>query len=508
MSFEKVLIANRGEIAVRTIRACHEMGIKAVAIYSDVDRDALHVRYADEAYPCGPAPASESYLVGARILEIAKACGAAAIHPGYGFLAENGAFSDLCAKEGVTFIGPAGDVMRQMGDKVTARQTMEKAGVPIVPGTTERMTDEEATRWIREVGPPVMVKASAGGGGKGMRLVRDEKEIEQALARARSEANASFGDDSLYVEKFIEEPRHIEIQILADGHGSVIHLGERECSIQRRHQKVIEEAPANGIDEETRARMGEAACAAARAVGYQGAGTCEFLMAADGDFYFLEMNTRVQVEHAITEAVTGIDIVKAMIRVAAGEPLGIAQEDVKLTGHAIEARIYAEDPEKGFLPSPGQVVVYRPAGGIGVRVDSGVYQGARVTPHYDPMVAKLITWGTDRSEAIDRMKRALSEFVVKGIKTSIPFHRVVMRHPAFLSGKYDTGFVDEHMGGGMGEPEAPGDERRVALMLAAIAAYQRDKTRAERALSSVTSGADATPWKSFGRRSQMRGTLR
>ena len=508
MSFQKILIANRGEIAVRAIRACHELGIKAVAIYSDVDRDALHVRYADEAYPCGPPPAAESYLVGERILEIAKRCGAEAIHPGYGFLAENGDFSDLCEKEGVVFIGPPGDVMRSMGDKVTARQTMEKAGVPIVPGTTERLSDEDADRWIRDVGPPVMVKASAGGGGKGMRLVRDESEIAQALARARSEAKASFGDDSLYVEKFIEEPRHIEIQVLADGHGNAIHLGERECSIQRRHQKVIEEAPANGITEETRAKMGETAVAACKAVGYKGAGTCEFLMGADGKFYFLEMNTRVQVEHAITEEISGVDIVKAMIRVAAGEPLGIDQEDVRLSGHAIEARIYAEDPEKGFLPSPGQIVVYRPAGGIGVRVDSGVYQGARVTPHYDPMVAKLVTWGADRTEAIDRMRRALSEFVVKGIKTSIPFHRKVMSHPVFVAGTYDTGFVDEHMDGGMGEPEVPGGERRVALMMAAIAAYSRDKERAERASSTVVGGGDAAPWKSFGRRSQMRGMLR
>jgi acetyl-CoA carboxylase biotin carboxylase subunit len=506
VKFRKILIANRGEIAVRIIRACHELGIQAVAIYSDVDRDALHVRYADEAYPCGPPPASESYLRGERILEIAKRAGAEAIHPGYGFLAENGAFADLCKKSGVVFIGPDGDVMRQMGDKVVARQTMERAGVPIVPGTTERLTDEAATRWIRDVGPPVMIKASAGGGGKGMRLVREEKEIAPALARARSEAKSSFGDDGIYVEKFIEEPRHIEIQILADGHGNAIHLFERECSVQRRHQKVIEEAPANRVTAETRAKMGEAAVAAARAVGYRGAGTCEFLMDARGHFYFLEMNTRVQVEHAITEAVTGVDIVKAMIRVAAGEPLGIRQEDVRISGHAIEARIYAEDPENRFLPSPGDIVIYRPAAGIGVRVDSGVYQGARVTPHYDPMVAKLITWGSDRSEAVDRMKRALSEFVVKGIKTSIPFHQKVMRNPVFLSGHYDTGFVDQHMGGGMGAPEPPGDERRVALMLAAIAAYKRDTERASR--SRAETPAASAPWKDFGRRSAMRGALR
>jgi len=505
--FKKILIANRGEIAVRIIRACRELGVASVAIYSDVDREALHVRYADEAYACGPPPAAQSYLVMQRVIEIAKRCGAEAIHPGYGFLSENGAFADLCEKSGVVFIGPAGAVMRTMGDKVTARQTMEAAGVPIVPGTTERLSDEAATRWIRDVGPPVMIKASAGGGGKGMRLVRNEKEIPQALARARSEAKASFGDDSLYVEKFIEEPRHIEVQILADAHGNAIHLFERECSIQRRHQKVIEEAPANRMTPELREKMGEAAVAAARAVNYCGAGTCEFLVDLKGHFYFLEMNTRVQVEHAITEQITGIDIVKAMIRVAAGEPLGITQAEVQIRGHAIEARIYAEDPDQNFLPSPGDILVYRPPGGIGVRVDSGVYQGARVTVHYDPMVAKLIAWGFDRREAIDRMRRALSEFVVKGIKTSIPFHLRVLRHPVFLEGRYDTGFIAQHLAGGRGEPEQADEERRVAMVLAAIAAYRRDKARAERA-AAAGAGAAENPWKSFSRRAQMRGGLR
>jgi acetyl-CoA carboxylase biotin carboxylase subunit len=510
--FEKILIANRGEIAVRVIRACRELGIKTVAIYSDVDRDALHVRYADEAYPCGPPPARDSYLQIDRILEIAKRSGSEAIHPGYGFLAENGEFSDRCAKEGIVFIGPTGAVMRAMGDKVTARQTMEKAGVPIVPGTTERLTDEAIARWIRDVGPPVMVKATAGGGGKGMRLVRSEDEIAGAVARARGEARASFGDDGLYVERFVEEPRHIEIQVLADAHGNIVHLFERECSIQRRHQKVIEEAPGNGITPALRDKMGEAAVAAARAAGYVGAGTCEFLVDKNDHFYFLEMNTRVQVEHPITEAITGVDIVKAMIRVAAGEHLGIEQSELSIRGHAIEARIYAEDPDHGFVPSPGDVVVYRPAGGIGVRVDSGVYQGAKVTVHYDPMVAKLVTWGADRGEAIDRLKRALSEFVVKGIKTSIPFHQNVVRHPVFLSGRYDTGFIDAHMDGGRGLVAELGEDadepRRVAIMLAAIAAYRRDKQRAVAAAAARTGGASEDPWKSFGRRAQMRGGLR
>ena len=509
--FRKILIANRGEIAVRVIRACREMGIQTVAIYSDVDRDALHVRFADEAYHCGPPPARESYLVAERVLEIAKACGADGIHPGYGFLAENGDFADACDAAGIKFVGPAGDVMRKMGDKVTARQTMEKAGVPIVPGTTEALSDEEAITFSKEIGLPVMVKASAGGGGKGMRLVREEKDLAQSIARARSEAQSSFGNDSIYVEKFVEEPRHIEIQVLADTRGNTIHLAERECSIQRRHQKVVEEAPGNGISPELRESMGKAAVAASEAVGYVGAGTCEFLVDKNDDFFFLEMNTRVQVEHAITEAVTGVDIVKAMIRACAGDDLGIRQEDVKITGHAIEARIYAEDPDKDFVPSPGEVIVYRPPDGIGIRVDSGVYQGANVTVYYDPMVAKLIAWGADRQEAIDRLKRALAEYVVKGIKTSIPFHQKVMRHPVFVKGKYDTGFIDEHMDGGKGGDELmEGDEEmeRAAFMLAAIAAYRREKARAAKAASTTQSGGGEDPWKSAGRRSQMRGGLR
>lgn len=476
--FEKILIANRGEIAVRVMRACREMGIETVAIYSDVDREALHVRMADEAYPVGPPAARDSYLVGERVLEVAKRSGADGIHPGYGFLAENGDFADACAAAGIPFIGPAGDVMRAMGDKVTARQTMEKAGVPIVPGTTEALSDDEAIAFSKQIGLPVMVKASAGGGGKGMRLVREEKDLAQAIERARSEALSSFGDDSLYVEKFVEEPRHIEIQVLADAHGNTIHLGERECSIQRRHQKVVEEAPGNGIGRQLRDEMGAAAVAAAEAVGYVGAGTCEFLVDKHGSFYFLEMNTRVQVEHAITEAITGVDIVKAMIRACAGEPLGIDQEGVEINGHAIECRIYAEDPDKKFLPSPGEIEVFRPPDGIGVRVDSGVYQGATVTVHYDPMVAKLVCWGATRDEAIERTRRALSEFVIQGIKTSIVFHQKVMQHPVFRAGRYDTGFIDEHMAGGKGVATTGGadeaEARACARIVAAIAAHRRE----------------------------------
>jgi acetyl-CoA carboxylase biotin carboxylase subunit len=509
--FGKVLIANRGEIAVRVMRACREMGVRTVAIYSDVDRDALHVRMADEAHACGPPPARESYLQMGRVIEIARRAGADAIHPGYGFLAENGDFADLCAEAGIAFVGPSGDVIRAMGDKVRARQTMQKAGVPIVPGTTKPLSDDEAIEFAVGIGFPVMVKATAGGGGKGLRLVAHPSEMEKALQRARGEARASFGDDSLYVEKFVEQPRHIEIQVLADRHGNTVHLFERECSVQRRHQKVVEEAPGNGISPELRERMGRAAVAAARAVNYVGAGTCEFLVDAKGDFYFLEMNTRVQVEHPITEAITGVDIVKTMLRAAAGERLGIAQDELRIRGHAIEARIYAEDPEQGFAPSPGRISVYRPPDGIGIRVDSGVYQGATVSVFYDPMVAKLVAWGQDRGEAIDRLRRALSEFVVKGIKTSIPFHQRLLRHPVFLSGRYDTGFIDQHMAGGRGGPadEASAEEaRRVAFLLAAIAAYRRDKERAARAASGATVATGRDPWKEFGRRVQMRGGLR
>jgi len=507
--FKKILIANRGEIAVRVIRACHEMGIEAVAVYSDVDRDALHVRLADEAYHVGAPPASESYLVMDKIIEVAKKSGAEAIHPGYGFLSERAPFVEACQKAGITFIGPEADVMRKMGDKVTARQTMEAAGVPIVPGTTDALTDEQAIAFSKEIGLPVMVKASAGGGGKGMRLVKQEKELAGAIERARSEAKASFGDDTIYVEKFVEEPRHVEIQILADGHGNAVHLFERECSIQRRHQKVIEEAPANRMTPKLREAMGQAAVAAAKAVSYHGAGTCEFLVDKHMDFYFLEMNTRVQVEHAITEEVTGVDIVKAMIRVAAGEPLGIDQSEVRITGHSIEARIYAEDPEKGFVPSPGEILVYRPPSGIGIRLDGGVYQGSQVTVYYDPMVAKLVATGRDRREAIDRMKRALREFVVKGIKTSIPFHEVVMQHPKFIEGHYDTGFIEEHIGASFAAE--PDDEaERVAFVMAAVAAFRAEKAKAARARAGAQAdgGGPASHWRQAGRRAQMRGGLR
>jgi len=441
-AFEKVLIANRGEIAVRIMRACRELGIRSVAIFSDVDRNALHVRYADEAFPCGPAKPAESYMNAARILEIARASGAQAIHPGYGFLSENAAFAQACTDAGLVFIGPKPATIAAMGDKVTSRKLMQAAGVPVVPGSSEKLSDDEAVSFARQIGLPVMVKATAGGGGRGLRLVREEAQLAPSIARARSEARSSFGDDAIYIEKLLEEPRHIEIQILGDAHENVIHLFERECSVQRRHQKVIEEAPANRMPPNLREKMGRAAVAAARAVGYEGAGTVEFLVDKSQAFYFLEMNTRVQVEHPVTELVTNIDIVKTGIRIAAGEPIGFEQRDVGINGWAIECRIYAEDPDKKFLPSPGEISVFQPPGGPGVRDDSGVASGGEVSVFYDPLISKLICWGRDRPEAIARMKRALGEFVVTGVKTSIPFHRRVLENEKFLSGHYDTNFIE------------------------------------------------------------------
>jgi acetyl-CoA carboxylase biotin carboxylase subunit len=493
-TFGKLLVANRGEIAVRVMRACRELGIRTVAIYSEADRNAFHVRHADEAYYCGKAPASQSYLDIDNVVKIARQAGAEAIHPGYGFLSENEDFAQACKDAGLVFIGPRPDTIREMGDKVIARRRMQAAGVPIVPGTTETLTDEQAVAFATKIGLPVMIKASAGGGGKGMRLVHDEAELLPSIARARSEAKSAFGDDAVYVEKFVEEPRHIEIQIIGDRFGDAIHLFERECSIQRRHQKVIEEAPANRMTPALRDAMGRAAVAAAKAVGYEGAGTCEFLVDAKGAFYFLEMNTRVQVEHPVTELVTGIDIVKLGIRIAAGEPIGLRQEDIALNGWAIECRIYAEDPQHGFRPSPGEVLVYRPPGGPGVRNDSGVYPGAEVSVHYDPMVSKLVCWGRTRDEAIERTRRALKEFVVKGIKTSIPFHRAVMDHPVFRAGRYDTSFIERHMGEATFVQDE--DERKVGVLLAAIGAYKRDRDLALRAQNAGPRGAGRSAWKS------------
>lgn len=442
--FSKILIANRGEIACRIIRACREMGIMAVAVYSDADRDALHVRMADEAYHIGPAPSAESYLRGDRIIEAALRCGAEAIHPGYGFLSENSGFVREVKAAGLTFIGPPPEAMEAMGGKISARRIAIDAGVPVVPGTTEPLRSfEDAAATAESFGYPVMLKASAGGGGKGMRLVETAGELNSAFDTARSEALASFGDDAIYIEKAIVRPRHIEIQVFSDTHGNHVHLGERECSIQRRHQKVIEEAPSPINSEELRSKMGACAVKVAEAVNYVGAGTVEFLVSdVDRSFYFLEMNTRLQVEHPVTELVTGIDLVREQIRVAAGKPLSFKQADVKLTGHAIECRIYAEDPEAGFVPSPGKIRRLRMPQGPGVRDDGGVYEGAEVSIYYDPMISKFAVVGKDRLEAIERMRRALREYVVSGIRTTLPFFREVLDDPEFISGEIDTGFID------------------------------------------------------------------
>jgi acetyl-CoA carboxylase, biotin carboxylase subunit len=442
---KKVLVANRGEIALRVMRSCREMGILTVAVYSAADRTSQHVRYADEAYPIGPAPSSESYLNMEKILEVAKKSQADAIHPGYGFLSENARFSARCEEEGILFIGPSPYVINTMGDKITARETMVKSGVPVVPGTNDKLvSDEQAISVVMAIGLPVMIKASAGGGGKGMRLVKDEKEILPSLRAARSEAKAAFGNDTVYVEKFVTNPHHIEFQILADKHGHVIHLCERECSVQRRHQKIVEETPSPLLTPEVRQQMGQHAVQAAKSVGYAGAGTIEFLVDNDLNYYFLEMNTRLQVEHPITERVIGVDLVKEQIRIAEGQHLKIKQSDVVQQGHAIECRIYAEDPDNNFMPSPGKIRHLTEPLGLGVRVDGYVYEGYEIPIYYDPMISKLIVWGTNRHEAIQVMKRALHEYKITGIKTSIPFLERIMDNTDFVLGQYDTGLIENN----------------------------------------------------------------
>lgn len=442
---KRVLIANRGEIAVRIIRACRELGIETIAVYSEADKEALHVLLADEAYCIGPRQSSESYLNMTSILATALAAGADAIHPGYGFLAENAVFADRCKEHEITFIGPSADAIRRMGAKSVARETMEAAGVPIVPGTDGLIEDnQEALKIAEQIGYPVIVKASAGGGGKGMRVANNKDELEKAISMAKNEAETAFGDGGVYLEKYIEDPRHVEIQIIADSFGHVVHLGERDCSIQRRHQKLIEEAPSPALDEDLRKKMGEAAMKAAQAVDYCGAGTVEFLLDKHKEFYFMEMNTRIQVEHPVTELVTGIDLIKEQILVAADEPLSFSQDAVTLNGWAIECRINAENPDKNFMPSPGKIETYLVPGGFGVRVDSAAYQGYSISPFYDSMVAKLIVHGNTREEAIARMKRALSEFVVEGVDTTIPFHLRLLDHEIFTSGEFDTKFLEKY----------------------------------------------------------------
>ncbi|MCW3066884.1 MAG: Carbamoyl-phosphate synthase chain ATP-binding protein, partial [Solirubrobacterales bacterium] len=425
--FEKILIANRGEIAVRVIRACEEMGIATVAVYSELDRDALHVQRADEAFLVGPGPASESYLAIDKIIDVARRSGAQAVHPGYGFLAENAAFARACEEAGLTFIGPPASAIDAMGSKTAARELMQKAGVPIVPGTTEPVPDLEAARKVIDatIGYPVAVKAAGGGGGKGFRVALEESKLQEAFEGAAREGEKFFGDATVYLERYLPDPRHVEVQVLADTHGSVIHLGERDCSVQRRHQKLIEESPAPAVDEELRAKIGKIATDAAAAVDYVGAGTIEGLL-QDGEYFFLEMNTRVQVEHCVTEMTTGIDIVKEGIRAAAGEKLSVTQDEVELRGHAIECRINAEDASKNFAPAPGRIGSYREPAGPGVRVDSGVGPGSEITPMYDPMVAKLIVWDVDREQATRRMLRALGEYEITELKTLIPFHTALL----------------------------------------------------------------------------------
>jgi acetyl-CoA carboxylase biotin carboxylase subunit len=475
--FKKILIANRGEIACRVIRACRDMRIKSVAVYSEADRDALHVRMADEAYFIGAPPSNESYLRGDKILKVAKKSGAEAIHPGYGFLSENAEFVRQVTESGITFIGPSPEAMEAMGGKISARKIAIEAKVPVVPGTTEPLTSaEDALETTLEFGFPVMLKASAGGGGKGMRLVENETDLKNGLEAAQSEALASFGDAAVYLEKAIVRPRHIEIQIFSDKHGNFVHLGERECSIQRRHQKVIEECPSPINDPELRRKMGECAILVAKAVGYVGAGTVEFLVSdLDKSFYFLEMNTRLQVEHPVTELVTGIDLVREQILVASGEKLSFSQEDISWDKHAIECRVYAEDPENNFLPSPGKITRLRVPQGVGVRDDGGIYEDAEVSIYYDPMISKLAAFGRTREEAIERLQRALREYEVGGIKTTLQFFREIVEDEEFIAGNLDTSFITRWQERRQ-KREASETETDLALIVSALAYGKKQKT--------------------------------
>lgn len=444
--FKKILIANRGEIALRIIRACQELGIKTVMVYSEADRDSLPVRLADEAYCIGPAPSVKSYLNITNIISAAEVSGADAIHPGYGFLAENANFAMICEDCGITFIGPSTHAIEYMGNKALARSTMIEAGVPVVPGSEGAVTnDEEAIAIAKEIGYPVLIKASAGGGGRGMRVAHSEDDLLKAIATARNEAQAAFGNGDVYLEKYVEQPRHIEIQVLGDKAGNLVYLGERDCSVQRRNQKVIEEAPSVALTPSLRRKMGETAIKASKAVGYYNAGTVEFLLDKNNRFYFIEMNTRIQVEHPVTELITGIDLIKEQIRIAAGEALGYGQNDIRIDGWAIECRINAEDPDKNFMPHPGTIQLYHPAGGLGVRVDSAAFTGYKIPPFYDSMIGKLIVWGRDRDEAIRRMQRALDEFVVEGIPTTIPFHKKVLNNAFFRRGEVYTNFIQRRL---------------------------------------------------------------
>jgi len=466
----KILIANRGEIAIRIMRTCRELDIETVAVYSEADRTSLHVRYAHEAHLIGKAPSNESYLNIDKIIDVAKRCKVDAIHPGYGFLSENAEFAKRCASEGIIFIGPSPEVIIQMGDKIQAREAMQNAGIPVVPGTEGAIeTEKEVLEVIKEIGLPIMIKASAGGGGKGMRLIKKESEVVSAVRAARSEALAAFGNDSVYIEKYISSPHHIEFQILADQHGNVIHLFERECSVQRRHQKMIEETPSPLMTDELREKMGRSAVEAAKAVNYTGAGTIEFLVDNDLNYYFLEMNTRLQVEHPITERVTGIDLVNQQIKVAEGHELDLKQEDLSQKGHSIECRIYAEDPENNFMPSAGKVYKISEPLGLGVRTDGYVYEGYEIPIYYDPMISKLIVWGKTRDEAIRRMRRALYEYKITGVKTSIKMLERIMNNQNFIDGNYDTHFIENNLEQILGRDEK--DDNSDMVIIAAYIDY-------------------------------------
>jgi acetyl-CoA carboxylase biotin carboxylase subunit len=507
--FKKVLIANRGEIAVRVLRALREMGIRSVAVYSDVDRNSLHVRKADEAYPIGPAPASQSYLNIARILEVARRSGAEAIHPGYGFLSENPGFARACQSAGIKFIGPPPEAMEMMGSKTGARRAMEQAGIPAVPGSLRGLASlAEAEELAERIGYPVMLKAAAGGGGKGMRRIAARAELKSAFDGARSEARRAFGDDEVYLEKYLVAPRHIEMQVLADEHGHCVWLGERECSVQRRHQKVLEEAPSAFVDPAMRRHLGELAVRVAQAAGYANAGTVEFLCDAEKNFYFLEMNTRLQVEHPVTEFVTGLDLVHLQLRIAAGEPLPFRQQDVTIRGHAIECRIYAEDPDNNYYPSPGKITLLVTTSGPGVRRDSGVFEGWTVPIDYDPLLAKLIVYGADRQQAVGRMLRVMSEHFIGGIKTNLPLFRRILRDPDFRAGNVDTGYLDRLLAAGPVAAATDEEGARIAAIAAGIFTALDPTTagiaspaspRGARAESSGDSG-----WKRLGRAEQLR----
>jgi len=502
---KKILVANRGEIAVRVMRSCKEMEIRTIAVFSEADRAARHVMYADEAYCIGPAEARESYLNIDRIIQVALEHGADAIHPGYGFLSENPDFARRCRRAGIVFIGPEPETMEVMGDKISARRRMREAGVPVVPGTTENLnSSEEAIDVCNRIGYPVMLKASAGGGGKGMRLARRPEEVEEAFLAAKSEALASFGDDTVYIEKFVVHPHHIEFQILGDTHGNVIHLCDRECSVQRRHQKIVEESPSPFLTPELRERMGADAVAAARAVGYVGAGTIEFLVDKHRNYYFLEMNTRLQVEHPITEEVTGVDLVREQIRIAAGEPLSLAQPDIVQRGHAIECRVCAEDAAAGFMPSPGPVRQLSEPGGPGVRIDGYVYEGYDIPIHYDPMISKLIVHADTRERAIARMRRALDEYRITGVKTNIGYLSSILGVPDFERGSYDTSFLEKNAVL-LGSAAPQQDERTEDLaMIVAYMNYIVD-TESGAGATAATAGDQTSRWREFGKRKGVMG---